>query len=165
MSAAYDPALWKDFGVMVGGASAALAGLLVVSMSINIDQILAFKQLPQRAAGALISSLTPLVVCMLLLVPSHSMTAFGIELIAVGLFVGYSLFRLSGFRRSQKQTVAEWALGILLPVGLVVLGLVVAGVSLLVGVGGGLYWIVPALMAALILAIGQAWVLLIEIRR
>ena len=39
MNPALEP--WKDFNVAVAGASAALAGLLIVAMSVNVDAILA----------------------------------------------------------------------------------------------------------------------------
>jgi hypothetical protein len=43
--------------------------------------------------------------------------------------------------------------------------LAVAGASLLAGVGGGLYWVTPALVAAFLGGLGTVWVLLVEIRR
>ena len=57
MGSTYSIEAWSDFAVMTGGASAALAGLLIVAMSINVEQILAFADLPERAAAALISVL------------------------------------------------------------------------------------------------------------
>ena len=53
MGSTYSIEAWSDFAVMTGGASAALAGLLIVAMSINVEQILAFADLPERAAAAL----------------------------------------------------------------------------------------------------------------
>jgi hypothetical protein len=41
----------------------------------------------------------------------------------------------------------------------------VAGVSLVVGAGGGLYWTLPALLAGFVGAVLNAWVLLVEILR
>jgi hypothetical protein len=40
---------------------------------------------------------------------------------------------------------------------------VVAGVSLLLGAGGGLYWLVPGVAFSLVVAIVNAWVLLVEV--
>jgi hypothetical protein len=42
---------------------------------------------------------------------------------------------------------------------------VIAGVSLLLRAGGGLYWLVPGLAFSLIVAVVNAWVLLVEILR
>ena len=41
----------------------------------------------------------------------------------------------------------------------------IAGVSLLVGSGGGLYWLVAAIGLSYLVAMLDAWVLLIEIQR
>jgi hypothetical protein len=46
-----------------------------------------------------------------------------------------------------------------------VLPLLIAGVSLLLLTGGGLYWLVPAIVLCLVVAVLDAWVLLVEILR
>ena len=46
-----------------------------------------------------------------------------------------------------------------------VLPLLVAAASLLIGAGGGLYWLVPGVLFCLVVAVLNAWVLLIEIVR
>jgi hypothetical protein len=45
------------------------------------------------------------------------------------------------------------------------LPLVVAGVSLLLRAGGGLYWLVPGMAFSLVVAVVNAWVLLVEVVR
>jgi len=42
VSTAYAPEEWKDLFVAMAGASAALAGLLFVAVSINVDRIIHF---------------------------------------------------------------------------------------------------------------------------
>jgi hypothetical protein len=46
---AYDPSEWTDLFVATAGASAALAGLVFVAVSINLERILSFRGLPERA--------------------------------------------------------------------------------------------------------------------
>ena len=41
----------------------------------------------------------------------------------------------------------------------------VAGLSLLLEAGGGLYWLVPSLVLGFLVAVSSAWVLLVEIHR
>ncbi len=166
MSGAYDVAAWKDFAVMTGGASAALAGLLIVAMSINIDEILKFADLPGRAAGALITMLSPLVVAVLLLVPGQSADALGAELAVFGAILGWVLLgRLGRYGRNKSQTFGQWVLGTGGPMGVLVASLLLAGVGLIAGSLGGLMWLAPAVLAAVLSGTAQAWVLLIEIRR
>ena len=46
-----------------------------------------------------------------------------------------------------------------------ILPIVVAGASLLLGAGGGLYWLVPGMAFSLVVAVVNAWVLLVEVVR
>jgi hypothetical protein len=45
------------------------------------------------------------------------------------------------------------------------LPLMIGGVSLLFRAGGGLYWLVPGIVLCLLVAVLDAWVLLVEILR
>ncbi|HEX4025820.1 MAG TPA: hypothetical protein VHX52_14125 [Steroidobacteraceae bacterium] len=60
---------WDDFLVAEVGASAALAGLLFVAVSINLSSILKYPHLPTRAIEALTTLLCVLVICSWALVP------------------------------------------------------------------------------------------------
>ncbi len=59
-----------------------------------------------------------------------------------------------------RWTLPSLGLGILSTVPLVV-----AGVSLVLGAGGGLYWVLGELVVGFAVSIYYAWVLLIEILR
>ena len=48
---------------------------------------------------------------------------------------------------------------------LAVIPIIVAGVSLIAGAGGGLYWLVPALVFVFVTTTVRAWVLLVEVMR
>src|SRR5271170_7159205 len=78
---------WENFFVAEAGASAALAGLLFVAVSINLTRILAFPHLPGRAAEALIVLLSVLTSATFGLVPNQGAAALGAELLATGLWV------------------------------------------------------------------------------
>ena len=165
MSGSFDPAEWTDFAVAVSGAAAALAGLLVVSISINVREIASDRLLPPRAGAALVMLVTPLVAAVCVLVPSQSPDALGMELVAVGVVVGVLLIAFSWPRPSPKRTVASWVLGQVLWVVLVVVPLILAGVGLLITGLGGLYWLPVTVVAGVVGGLLQAWVLLIEILR
>ncbi len=162
----YDIEAWHEFAVMIGGAAAALAGLLIVAMSINIDQILKYDSLPARAAAALITMLSPLVVAVVLLVPGQPDEVLGIELAAIGVLLGIILVGRLGYGPARGgQTVRQWLLGTAGPLAVLVLSLVLAGVGIGTGTIGGLVWLAPAVLAAVLSGTAQAWVLLVEIRR
>ncbi|MDQ3030331.1 MAG: hypothetical protein M3R09_09960 [Actinomycetota bacterium] len=166
MDAGYDAELWGDFAVALAGAAAALAGLLVVAVSINVREILADRHLPLRAATALIALTTPLIIALLVLVPGQSDTVLGLALLAVGVVAATSLALInSPFRLPPQRTLGMWALGTALPVALLVVPTVLAGLGVMLGALGGLYWLPVAAVAALVGGLLQAWVLLIEILR
>jgi len=51
MSTAYAAGDWVSFALAITAAAATLAGLLFVAVSINLQRILSFKNLPARARG------------------------------------------------------------------------------------------------------------------
>jgi hypothetical protein len=161
----YDPSGWHDLLVAVAGASAALAGLLFVAISINLRQILDVPVLPSRAASALGALFLALIVSVLALVPGQSRTVLGAELLvcAVPIWLA-TTYRYVHAGRAEQQS--RFAYGSDLTVAeLAVVPVVGAGVSLVTGAGGGLYWLVPGFVFAFITAAVNGWVLLVEIMR
>jgi modulator of FtsH protease len=82
---AYSAAEWQSLFVAEAGASAALAGLLFVAISINLARILQGAGLPGRAGEAIVLLVAVLVISTLALVPGQSPTVLGAELLAAGL--------------------------------------------------------------------------------
>jgi modulator of FtsH protease len=74
---------WNGFLVAQVGASAALAGLVFVGVSINLTRILSTGSLPEYALQALVLLLAVLVISSLLLAP-QPLTASAIELLLAG---------------------------------------------------------------------------------
>ncbi len=166
MDAAYATEPWHEFAVMVGGAAAALAGLLVVAMSINIEQIVAEKALPRRAAAALIMTVFPSILSMCILIPDQSTDVLGIELILLAAALGASVPRFNRpSTRTGHQTVRQWVGSALIPMLLLLVPLLLAGIGMITTSLGGMYWLPVAVFAALFGGLVQAWVLLVEIRR
>jgi hypothetical protein len=161
----YDPSGWHDVFSAVAGASAALAGLLFVAISINLKQILAVPVLAARAATALGALFLALVVSILMLVPGQSRPVLGAELLACAvpawLVTTYGYVRTD---RAEQQNRFAYGSDVTMA-HLAVVPIVCAGVSLIAGAGGGLYWLVPALVFVFISAGAKAWVLLVEVMR
>jgi hypothetical protein len=161
---AYDPGAWENLFVAAAGASAALAGLIFVAVSINLEQVLKFG-LADRALQALIQLLAVVLYSLLLLAPGQSNTALGLELVGLSLPAAVvSLWLINRTLRTRGETASP-----LDPRRIVAfLGtvpFVVGGISLLAETGGGIYWVMAGTILAIMGGVVNAWVLLVEIRR
>ncbi len=165
MSAAYDAAEWSDLFVATAGAAAALGGLLFVAVSINVERILSFKGLPERALEALLILIGALVVSVLCLAPLAT-DRLGWVLLVAGVVLLGAVARLERVSLPARHDPSARAAA-----GQVVLALigtapyVVGAIGLVAEAGGGLYWILAGVIGAFISAAANAWVLLIEILR
>src|ERR1700742_4322169 len=75
---------WSDFFVAELGAAAALTGLVIVGISINITRILSHPFLPGRAAETLVTPTGVLVASSYALVPQQPAWLFGSEIALTG---------------------------------------------------------------------------------
>src|SRR5215211_298741 len=117
-----------------------------------------------RAALTLVLLFEALVIAILGLVPGQAPTTLAVELLGVG--VAAWLFATAVFtvRRpaiDYRQAIVANAV----TAQLATLPVIAAGASLLARRGGGLYWLVPAILLLLGVGVIYAWVLLIEILR
>jgi hypothetical protein len=161
----YEPEAWFDFGVGIVGAAAALAGLLFVAISINVERILAIPTLPSRAAGNLILFVLPILIGTWLLVPGQGTTVLGIELLVTVVVCGGLLLWLIRPSNRSGEGTTFWLLGSLLPSVAITALTVIGGTTLITGYGGGLYWLAPAVVVSFATGLSGAWVLLVEILR
>jgi hypothetical protein len=74
---------WGELFLAEAGASAALAGLLFVAVSINLDRIIALRSLPGAALGAIALLVAVLMVSTFALVPEQPRWALGGEVLVV----------------------------------------------------------------------------------
>ncbi len=152
---------WSDFFVAQVGASAALAGLLFVAVSINLTQILKFPHLPTRAIEALSSLLCVLIVSTCALVPAQSDIAYGVEIAGAGLLTWIvQTAGLLSTRKSGYETALRVIFNQLPPIPFVI-----AGTLLALGRPTGLVWVLPGTLLCITAGVYSAWVLLIEIQR
>jgi len=162
---AMQAAPWHDLFVAIAGAAAALTGLLFVAVSINLSQILSFRSLPTRAAETLSLLVGLLLVSVFVLVPGQPRAALGGEILALGLVLaGVLLTRRLRLPRG-KEDPATWTVTPIVVITAGTVPMIIAGISLLAGAGGGLYWLVAEVVLALAGAIVNAWILLVEIVR
>ncbi len=155
---------WHDFFVAEAGASAALAGLLFVAISINLTRILAYRHLPSRAVEALLALLSVLIIATFALVPGQSTLACAVEIGGTGLAIWatqtFALARTWKDAHPRAKSTARILNNQLPP-----LPFVIAGVLLAAGHPTAMYWVVPGTLLSFAAGIFGAWVLLIEIQR
>jgi hypothetical protein len=163
---AYDPSEWSDLFVATAGASAALAGLVFVAVSINIQRILAFPGLPERSLETLLFLVSVLLVSLVGLVPEQGHVALGLELLIVTLVIDAIVLRqptiqvAEGEVMPRRWRVARWTLR-----AIATAPFLIGAVSILAEQGGGLYWVFAGVVLAIAASVANAWVLLVEILR
>jgi hypothetical protein len=162
---------WHDFFLAQAGAAGVLTGLVFVGVSINLPKIVSDpgSGLPGRAAEALILLVAVLTASVLLLVPEQGQVMVGAEVLVVGLVtwgwvVAIQLLRLRGWRVMRPDLRQTFVLRVALG-QIATLPMVVAGIAVLAGGLGGLYWLVAGMVFSIIVALFDAWVLLVEIHR
>jgi hypothetical protein len=158
---------WTDFMITAAGASAALAGLVMVAISVNIEKILSNPQLPSRSASTIATLILALVASLAALIP-QGMGALGAEVLSFGVCCWFLHVRAAWWmirmQREKKRPRVEAALGITF--GQVqTLPFLIGGLMLVGSNIRGLYWMSAGVIAVLIFSTLNAWILLVEILR
>jgi hypothetical protein len=158
---------WTNFVITAAGASAALAGLVIVAVSVNIAKIISYSHLPARAGATIGTLILILVVSMAALIP-QGIEALGFEIILFGiccwLLQLWAARQMLIVRRERNRPWYESARGITL--GQVqTLPFIIGGLMFSDANPRGFYWIAGGTIAIFIFSIYNAWVLLVEILR
>jgi len=160
--------MWTNFFIAAAGASAALAGLVFVALSVNISRIIQFPHLPSRAAATMATLILILVCSMAALMPQPAW-ALGIEVILFDLYCCWRqlVSTRHGFAARAHLQRPRWEAYFNAIIGLVqLLPFIIAGVLLIAGhATSGFYWIAAGSIAIFIFSVLNAWVLLVEILR
>jgi hypothetical protein len=162
---------WHDFFLAQAGAAGVLTGLVFVGVSINLEKIVseAGSGLPGRAAEALILLVAVLTASILLLVPGQGPVMVGAEVLTVGLaawgwIVAIQLPLLRSWQTMRPDLRGPFVLRVAIA-QIATIPAIVAGIAVLAGGLGGLYWLVAGMVFSILAALFEAWVLLIEINR
>jgi hypothetical protein len=162
---------WHDFFLAVAGAAAVLAGLVFVGVSINLDTIMSDPRygLAGRALEALVLLVAVLMATILLLVPDQGTVLAGAELLAVGVvdWAAVVIIQVLVVRnwRSLEPAFRWHFVPRVVLCQLATLPIVAAGVGVMGWGVGGLYWLVVGVVLSFLVAVADAWVLLVEIHR
>jgi hypothetical protein len=158
----YLPEMWHDFGVTVGGLAGALTGLLFVAVSIKSETLAKSRSLSSRAAQTLVLFMTSALAALVLVAPQPG-GALGGELIALAAASGAALHVLD--HRGGHDQTSGVALYIerASPNAVTSVLFGVAGITFLLPAGGGLYWLIPAVVASLAGGVINAWLFLVRV--
>lgn len=157
---------WENFYVASAGASAAIAGLLFVALSINLGKILEIPGLAARAGETFIPLGVTLILSLLALVPGQSARVFAGELVVLGAVAWLTTTRIEigAYRAHHYMKPSHMVLRVVIHQP-ATLAFVAAGVAAIFALPGGFYWVVPAVSLSFVGALINAWVLLVEILR
>jgi hypothetical protein len=157
----YLPAMWPDFAVTVAGLAGALTGLLFVALSIKGEALARSQGLRSRAAQTLVLFLISAIASIVLVAPQPG-PAIGAELLVAAAVSGVALFVLDRRAGHDHESVARY-IERASPntVTAVLVGL--AGLTFLLKAGGGLYWMIPAVLASLVGGVVNAWLFLLKL--
>lgn len=159
---AYEAERWHDAYVMLGGAAAALTGLVFVALAIHLRAIAANRFQRLRGHYLTFGLIYLTVISALVLVPGQGDHALGIEVLLGGIAAAavtvlpivqlrVALPLTLGFRARLVTATVAIALNF------------AAGVSLIIRRGGGLYLLLAALLLAMVTNVSGAWSMLMSL--
>jgi hypothetical protein len=158
---------WTSFFETGAQTAATLTGLIIVAISVNVQRILTHKHLPARAFAALTAMVVVLTASLSALAP-QPLLAFAVEMdgiAAVALTVHILTYRRyltghieAGRPRGERMFSVALAQAQILP-------LILGAILLTLGKPTGLYGIAAALVVAIVAAVIDSWILLVEILR
>lgn len=157
---------WADFCVAQIGASAALAGLVFVGVSINLATITAKAPFVGIILEAMLALALVLGACSILITPHQPPALVGGEILAFSLALWLALCSVQ--RRIYLQTPTRCRRNYwqhVSPGQAAMLTFIAAGIWLLAGGTTGLILYLPGTLLCYAAALNYAWDLLIEINR
>jgi hypothetical protein len=158
----YTTAMWLGFGEALAAVAGALTGLLFVAVSVKSDVLAASLSLRSRAAQTLVLFLISVLIAIVLVAPQPS-AALGWELLAVAVVMGMALLvldRRAGHSADQRvpRYIERFS-----PNTITAVLVGAAGLTFLLKAGGGLYWLIPAVVASLLGGVVNAWPFLVRV--
>jgi hypothetical protein len=161
---------WSEFNVAVAGAGAALGGLLIVALSVNVRQIAESKGLAARAGASIASLILGVALCCAALIPGQVTWGYGIQVLVGTALCAVNVVRsavqvrqdaiATGFRRFALERIALFAVS---PVVYAV-----GGLLLVLGFPGseaGLVFVAVGTIVAIVTTVLFSWVALVEVLR
>jgi hypothetical protein len=160
---AYNPEQWRDFFTMVGGASAALTGLVFVAMSLNVRTVTQDPTHRYRAIGTLTAFVAVFMISAFGLMGNQTHIGLGAEWFIIA--AGAGIIYVNGYLQALKQGGSVWSLyRERLVVGTAnYLAQMTGACLLLLGDRVGIYIAAIAMIAYFPYAISGAWLLIVRV--
>ena len=160
MTSAFEPGAWSDLYLRVGGAAAALTGLIFVAVSLHLRAVLRNPWHRGTAASSLLALMSVVLISGSLLVPSQPLPLLGAEIALISIVSpAYNAVALRHLPR-EKRTAALAKVAVGMAGGVLAIS---AGISLATQVGGGLWLVLPAAAIALGSSVLNAWRLMVDV--
>jgi hypothetical protein len=156
---------WHEFYLTLGGASAALVGLLFVGLSLHLPQVIRRPEIRGLGRQAFAGFLAILFISLFVLIPLQNPISLGIELLFLGVLSFVEMLprlRTSLERRRQTTHFADHMRRFVLAVA-AFLGLIGVAIALLFRQADALYWLVGVVLILLITSVRNAWDLLLQV--
>jgi hypothetical protein len=157
---AYQPTLWHDYFLMVGGGAAALTGLIFVAMTLHLEEITTNPVHRHRARTVLAGLTAVFIRCALVLMGGQDARAVGVELIVVLLVVEVLLY--TSIRQAARSADTQVLLRAVGSFACLVVEQVGAAI-LFSGSSWGLYVVGFGMMSSFVFMVTGAWLLLVGV--
>ena len=157
MSNAYHPEAWHELYILLGGAAAALTGLLFVATSLHVERIIATPHWGRRIFANTFSLTGVLIESILVTIPQPAQW-LGYELVIGNIFL--LIFLMAPLIRSWIATAGVPPLRLVAGTLSWLLG-AAGGAGLVVGAGGGMFLVTGSCAVLIWVCVWNAWSLLI----
>lgn len=157
---------WSEFNVAMVGATAALAGLLIVAMSVNIGTIMQSKTMPARLAASIAALVLAITVSALGLIPEQPLVVYGLAIVAATIGAGVFQWHVVSLVFRQPGVPLNYRFGQSVAGIFPIAAFLTGGVLVTAGLGeAGLVAAAIGSILAIIAALLMAWVVLVELLR
>jgi uncharacterized membrane protein (UPF0136 family) len=154
-------AQWHDFFLTVGGGAAALAGLVFVAISINLDTVLVDPTHRNRAVGTLAGFTSAFMICAFAVMADQSKQMVGVEWLIIASAGAY--IYVKGYVQAVKTGGSPEGLSLLRTVGgtICYAAQIIGSILLIAGYDIGLHVAAAAMVIFFAFTISGAWLLIV----